>query len=128
MSKPTVHNVNSVFEAHDKVLPSQVEFYREYAAVAPGSHLGASIAEFILYMALKDRDEVVLNLNAELATITRNGDYPVADYILYAIRDISGESFDIYLLDEDKFLIHSRLHVAENDVVKTGRDLAWSAF
>lgn len=111
----------SDFTAYDKVHFSQYPLYEQYAKSAPGEE-NFSIAENIFYASRED--EAVTAVNGELRRITDSGSYVPSEHRLFAIRDASGDSFDVYLMDEDRLFVSHVPHVHRDNVVTAGLTLA----
>jgi hypothetical protein len=111
-----------MFLAYDKVHHSQYEFYVQYAETTPGEET-KELARDILYSLGKHDDEVVTGLYEQLTQmLNQDGVVPV-EYFLFPIRSVDGDTFDVYLLDEDGLFQSVAVGVAQNDVLNAGKGL-----
>lgn len=106
-----------MFTAYDKIPHGLYGLYQQYAEMTPGDD-ARMVAQDIAGSALKG--DIVRILNDEMRVIKWNLKIVAEEFRLFALRDATGDAFDVYLLDEDGLFRGCATGVAEDDVVTTG--------
>ena len=92
-----------MFLAYDKVLFSQYALYEAYSKLDTGLHSSGVAVDILKASA---GDEELMNLNEALRKLKMDDGFVPIEYWLFAVRDVTGENFDIYLLDEDSLFVN----------------------
>ena len=109
-----------MFLAYDKVMFNQWDLYRKYADVVPGNE---SLKLAFALLATSQGDETVHDLNHALRKLLVTENRLPLEYHLFAVRSLNGDTFDVYLVDEDSRFIAVAANVAEDRVVEEGKTL-----
>jgi hypothetical protein len=110
-----------MFLAYDRIPYNQHTLYQQYAELTPGADT-RFLAQDIAGKA-QTSDQTVKDFNEALRwTLIRHNKVPV-EFFLFTIRSSDGDTFDMYLMDEDSLFVGVIVNIAEADVLTTGQTM-----